>query len=418
MANYTVDVSTSYESETGRRYVSFSPSSATLETGDKLYFRWVAHSGGSEPTRMVVENFTTSAFDSASNLLMEDDNSIPVFRTVQAPTPQSIGLRVVSSSGGNSKTFTAHVSSGVDSTPDPFSLGPDKNNANPNTIYSANWVKILGVSAGTPITISVNSGAETSLDGVNFSTANKTGYLNDTVYTRVVAPPYGQNTAVTLTMNGVTDYWVVNSSANPQNQTKIYFGHLTGDIKLSELAQFFGVLSVVDDHRLTDYYKNNNFVPDITENSNIPASGEIALTNFRDAATSFYFSSAPDNKFMAVNTINAGTQTYYFPFDLGTHWNMGFGVGMNEGSEFKMEFVERWLTGGGGSKVANTDVTIFGTGKSTFSSSNNSFVLQVSAGQAQEKHYEGIVRLSARNIYDDSVITSVDVEYSYFFYNQ
>lgn len=419
MADHTVSISTNYESEGGGFYtISFLPNNATLKTGDKLFFRWVSHTGGNEPTRLTVEGFNTSAFDSGANLLIEDNNSVPVFRTVDTDTTQSVILTVLPSSGNGSKNFTANVSSNIDSTPDTFDLGSPQTQANPGSVYSADFVKVLGVTPATDISVTITNGAETSLDGITFSTAPKIAYLDDVIYTRMVAPPYGQSTTTTLSMNGVTDTWTISTRIDPENGQKLYFGRGTGDVKLSDIASFFGVFDLFADLKLTNYYKNNTLVPDISENSTIPVSGEIKLTNFRGAATSFYFSEFPANKFERVNTLNAGTQTYYIPFDLDTDWNMGFGPGMNDASEFKMEFIEQWLSVGGGNRTANTDVTVFGTGKTSYSLHNNSFVLQVTAGQSVEKHYEGTMRIWARSSFDNNVTAFVDVNYEYFFFNQ
>lgn len=417
MASHTVSVSTHWESEINKMSVIFSPNNANLTPNDRLYFRWVAHTGGNQPSSVSVSGFSASAFTSNANITLTSPNSALQFRTVKNPAPNETDTLSVSTSSGGSKFFTAYVSTGIDNTPNAFSLGNNKTLANPNSTYSANAVKILGVTAGTPITISATNGAQTSLDGVNYSTANKVGYLNDIVYLRMDAYPYGQTRTTTLTMGQTSDTWSIVTRANPQNGQKIYFGHATGDISLSELGEFFGVLNVTYDINLSTYLKNNVFVPIISENANIPSSLPLNLTDFRNAATSFYFDSYPPNKFMVVNTLGVGSQSYYFGIDLGTEWSMGFGAGMNEASEFKMVFLERWLTGTNGIKTANSDVTLFDANSSNYSANNNVFALQVTTGQTVEKRYQGIVRLWAKNRYDPSVEIYADFEYEYFFYS-
>jgi hypothetical protein len=417
MANHTVSVYTNYESESRRHIVTFSPNSASIESGDRLYFRWASHSGGREPSHVSVSGFSSSAFTNTATITLSDDNNASQYKTVKsAPTNQSDAISVAGSSGG-SKTFTANVSNSIDSTPDAFSLGADKTLANPNSMYSAPYVKITGVSAGTAITVSATGGAEVSVDGVNYTTGSKVGYLNDAVYLRMNAYAYGQTRTTTLSLGPTSDTWRVITRSNPQNGQKIYFGHASGDVSLTTIASFFGVVSVVADIKLSTYVRNNNLVPNITENSSIPTSPPISLTQFRNAATSFYFDKFPDNRFMSKNTLGLGTNTYSFGLDFGSGWVMGFGPGMNEGSEYKVQFLERWLTGTNGTRTANSDVTFFGTGKGTYSAANNGFVVQVTTGETVEKHYQGTVRLWARNRYDKSVEIYADYDYEFFFYS-
>jgi hypothetical protein len=417
MANHTVSVSTNYESESRRYTVIFSPNSASLEPGDRLYFRWTSHSGGGEPSHLSVSGFSSSAFTSTSGIQLSDDNSASQFRTVQNyPTEQADSITVSGSSGG-SKTFTAQVTTGVDDVPDSFSLGPNKTLANPNSTYSAPYVRITGVTPATAITVAATNGAEISLDGVNFSTASKVGYLDDPVYLRMDAYPYGQTRTTTLSLNNTSDTWSIVTRMDPQNGQMIQFGHASGDVSLTTVASFFGVLNTVDDIRLTSYIRNNNFVPNITENNGIPTSPPISLTDFRNAATSFYFDKFPPNRFMAVNTSGVGTKTYNFAIDVGAQFVMGFGAGMNEGSEYKVQFLERWLTGTNGTRTANSDVTFFGTGRGTYSAAVPGFVVQVTTGETVEKHYQGTVRLWARNRFDKSVEIYADYDYEFFFYS-
>tara|TARA_R110000744_G_scaffold380568_1_gene503245 strand:- start:23099 stop:24352 length:1254 start_codon:yes stop_codon:yes gene_type:complete len=417
MANYTIDITTNYESETTNYNVVLSSNSETMVSGDNLYFRWVSHTGGSQPASVSVSGFSSTAFTSTTAITLSAANSVAQFRTVKNPPTQQADIITVSGSSGGSKNFTANVSSGIDDVPNAFSLGADKTLANPNSVYSAPYVKIEGVTPATAITISATGGAETSVDGINYSTANKVGYLDDAVYLRMSAGNYGVTKSTTLSLGATSDTWSIITRADPANGQKIYFGHASGDVKLSELALFFGVVNLIDDVKLSSYVKNNVLVPDISENNTIPAALPISLNQFRNAATSFYFDQYPDNRRMVQNTSNLGTNTYNFGLDLGTEWSMGFGAGMNEGSEYKVQFIERWLTGVNGIKTANTDVNFFGTGKETYSASNDGFVVQVTTSETVEKHYQGIVRLWAKNRYDPSVEIYGDFEYEFFFYS-
>jgi len=435
MANHTVNITTEWDSELDDMKVIFTPSSTTLESGDTLTFQWDLHSGGAEPTHLLVSGFDVLAWDpNNNNIQLNDDNSAGQSKTVKVTLPDISDVINVATVGGTSgftgsKNFTAHVSDGIDRDPDQIDLG-SVTNANPNSLYYADAVQLTGVSVGENFTASVSGSGEISRDNISWTTGTLTSLqLNDWVYTRNSAAN-GYDTletinmairhSVTGTVNFTIDDFPITTKIDPALGSVIEFGHLTGPIPLTDLRLFFGALNLFDPVKLSDYLRGGAFVPDLTNigrNTNIADSLPLSLLSFRNAATTFYFEEDPANYWSGpINTSNNPVTSYEHGWDLGTDFEMGFGAGMNEGSEFKHEFRERKVINSSGVTSDDTDVDFIGGNPAIWDSDNNNLLIGLEVPGNIEREYYGTIRFHARNILDTSVEIFTDVDYRWFFY--
>lgn len=108
-------------------------------------------------------------------------------------------------------------------------------------------------------------------------------------------------------------YTIVFGSVGQSNM--MYFGHSTGAIPLSDIRDFFRgppentVYQVLGSQAsISEYYKGGSYVPNITENANIPTSGTIGFSDFRDSATTFSIASLTASKSTFKST-NSSTNT-------------------------------------------------------------------------------------------------------------
>lgn len=109
-------------------------------------------------------------------------------------------------------------------------------------------------------------------------------------------------------------YTIVFGSVGQSN--KMYFGHATGAIPLSDIRDFFRgppestvYQTLGSTASISEYYKGGSYVPNITENANIPTSGTIDFSDFRSSATTFSIESLTASKSTFKSTANTG-QTY------------------------------------------------------------------------------------------------------------
>jgi hypothetical protein len=77
----------------------------------------------------------------------------------------------------------------------------------------------------------------------------------------------------------------------------------TGDIALSQIISEFG-----GPENLIAYYRGGAYVPNISQNANVPTSGIISVTNFYGATTSEVVITAATYSSTATTGNNAGTQ--------------------------------------------------------------------------------------------------------------
>ena len=419
MADYYVDITTTYEFEFGSTSMSISPQSDTLVSGDRLIFRWTNHVGNStgRPSNIIVSSWSSGAWTNQNNVTVTYQGGLTT-RTVKTSPSVSSDSLTLSATNVSNITFTANVSSGIDTTPNNFDLGTPIVSGNPNSYYYADVIKVTGLGSGQSATASASGLARISKNnGVSFFISLSV-QNNDRVITRLQASnAYGDQLNTTINIGGVTDTWYVRTKTDPSSGEIILFGHQTGSIALSEIGEFFGI-DTTQDSTFLDDYRIGNYVPDLSPyNDKITSNASVNLTllDFRGAATSLYWDVSPDNKASSINTIgNGGTFTH--EWSAVNDWLLGFGVGMTDACEYRYAFLSRKKRINGGAVQNTTAITSTSGSDGSYGTGNRQLIIQVTVGNNVEEEYFGTLRFYARNPAYPSVEATVDVDYNWFFY--
>jgi hypothetical protein len=406
-----VQIDTTFEGEgQGFFLVQLSVTSDSFVTGDTLRFRWNSHQGGNQPSSVTISGWNIGSWTN-SNTRTITLGQTSAEKTVRAsPTVSQDALSVATSSGG-SRGFTANVSSGIDITPDPFSLGSVVNSANPNSVYIADVVRITGLGNGQSATASISSpGVISKNNGISYTSGTLSVLNGDRILVKITASnDYGVLLSTRLSIDTEFSDWSVRTINDPSSGQIIAFGRTTGNIALSEIRAFFGGISnTLDDYRI------GAFVPNLSQNSKITSdpNADLALTHFRGAVTSLYFNDPPDNRESSPNTVSSGG-LYFYEWGSGPDWELGFGAGMTDVCEYRYEFVNRKLEQNG-TVVDTTDVTMASASAGTYNTANNSLRINVTVPTNVERHYYGTIRFFARH--PSGVATTTEVTFDWFFY--
>lgn len=319
MANYTITVSSSsfYDPEMGVDYfTSVTPSSRTLQDGDTLTVTYNRQSGGQ--SYVDITGFQSGFWNSSSNQRLYNGGSVT--RTLLASSGTDTLTANFPSGSFPDRNFTITATSSADATPDAFSLGSNITSANRSTQYMGNSVTVSGISTGVTATIS-GSGIFTVNDtnSANANSSSKTVNNGDVVRVWITSSAsYSTAVGTTLNIGGVADYWQVTTVAqpvNPQNGTLIPLGISSGAISMGQLRQFFGdVVYNSNAVSMSDLYKGGYLVPNLTQNSAIPTSGTISLSNFYNAYTSLFWEIEPVSKMVFEDSQGGGGTA-------GVYWN-------------------------------------------------------------------------------------------------
>ena len=395
------------------KQISVSPTTlSNVQDGDEVIFQYIAHynDAGSGAKGVSVEGFNSAYWTNSSDIIISNPGSTQYIKYVKSP-PTSYGSETLSFvydpyNKVVNKTFD--VVNAIDTVPDQFSLGGDATNAYPNNVYAARSVTVSGINATTPISITNGTYAVGSnITANNFTSNSGTVENGDVVAIRGVAPStYNTSKDITLNIGGVTDTWRITTMPTAPPTEIIPLGITSGTIKLkADISDFFGY-SNINLIKLTDYYKGGSYVPNITENANIPSSGTIKLTDFYGAATALYFNQWPSSKQAAVNTggVSGSMElTWQFPTDM----NVAYGVNLYKSCEMRYEIIPD----------ADSDPGIYvmtPTGYATYSSLNDHITLKYNYSSNEEAVLKGVVKVYVKHPKDTDGSKVVTAEFSYF----
>jgi hypothetical protein len=334
-------------------------------------------------------------------------------RTVKSSPSVSSDSLTLSAVNVSNITFTANVSSGIDTEPDDFELGNPIVSGNPNSYYYADTIKVTGLGSGQSATASASGFARISKNnGASFS-INLSVQNNDRILTRLQASSaFGDQRNTIIDIGGVQDTWYVRVKTDPSSGELIQFGRYTGDIKFSDIKLFFGgIFNTLDDYRIGDYVPDLSPYNDkITSNPSV----DLALTDFRGAATSLYWDVSPDNRFDEINTESAGVVTHNYEWTSNVDWLLGFGTGMTDACEYKYQFITRKKNQNG--VITNTgDISSTSGSDGVYSKANRTLMIQVTVGNNVEVEYYGTIRFYAKNP-NSLVEATTEVAFNWFFY--
>jgi hypothetical protein len=103
--------------------------------------------------------------------------------------------------------------SGADATPDPFSF-TDRNNLALSTVYNSNVIRVSGINAPAPISVSGPPGARYMINGVFTSAPGLVKNLDLVQVQAPTAATVSTSVSVRLTIGGVSTTWTATTSAD------------------------------------------------------------------------------------------------------------------------------------------------------------------------------------------------------------
>lgn len=391
--------------------VTFSPN-ITAERGDTIRFNCTGGSG-------IISGFTTTYFTSGASLNLSDGQSgTRVLKTNITSNEVIIGISA-DVSGYTSKSITITIPELQDSTPDPFNIA-DQIDVNPKdqlelfpvTVSGINTTVSASISGGNNSRFMVYSGG-ISREGPYTSVNNITNGDRIYIYT-TAGSQYGDSNTVTLTVGTRTETFDVSVVDQPTVDQIIYLGINSGTIKLEEdIGRFFGYRSRA---YLTDYVRGGEFVPDISQNNNIPKNPPVRLTDFYGSATAFYFIYAPYNQVQTFS-LNGPSGLGYAQWFADVDFVIGFGD-LATVVEYKY-VVEYDVLNGDIYSNENYQLVITSEAGAheTYALDNTWINIEVPTIPDEAQSWIGIVTVYARNSVDTSIEISRQAQFSINYFN-
>lgn len=422
MAIITVTFDTLYETESGVTQQSLTVNNGVYATsgsalrlqvnrGDTIRFRWGSHFGfptstSGRPTRLNVFGLDNAVFNASDadyvalqptygelHLTLPGQSKDINIRSDAAITSDFVRVDAIGVSGYTSSFMLFEVLNPTDDTPDAFDLGPNISGALPGSTVNARPVTVTGINV--PVTVRRISGTSNFAARVNnggwvsLSSSTLTANQGDRVYLRCIASStVGQTFSINFGIGNTSDSWAV-TTGSADSEAFIPLGINSGLIKLSDLRNFFGHAN--NPARLTDYRRGGSLVPNITQNSNVPSSGTIALTDFYGSGLAFGFNDAQliTSQSDDYNTL-AGASTRTLTWSL----NNGFALGPSDGLDDVAQFSYTWAIN---TQFGNSPTLLSQSGSpSTFSNSNRWVSVRLSVGANSEHFCTGTITIRAR----------------------
>ena len=395
--------------------------------GDVLTVTHTNSSPASVPNA-AVGSFSSNQWTSTSAMSISRGSSQT--RTVKTGATNATPNLLVTISGYSSAYIYLNIVSSTDSTPNAFSFS-SVSNAIPGTEYALGQFTVTGINVGVTASASGTAGTKFRVNNGTLSTGSKTVTNNDRVYVYgTSSSSYNTSTSATISIGGVSHTATITTPTSPPEGTRIPIGVSSGAISLDNVRRLFGPSGgspgTYGTAAMSNYYRGGTYVPNITtgtpNNSNIPTSGQISLSNFYNSFTSIFFQSGPNNKYQAMNTTGqAPTATVsWYP---GTDWTMGYGPDMEDLCEYKFVHEVDVLSENIGSLNSAT-LVMNGTSYNLLSSQadrtssygTGSIYITVSAAQNSEAFLVGTITVTARHRVYTSYTISRTMQYNFAVY--
>lgn len=203
--------------------ISFSPSSLTIDVGDRVRLQ----ANGFYNNLSLTASGFASIWSSTANISLSNAGSQSSYKTANSSGSDSISVSMsgldpeLKTTVSDSSSFTITVASAVDTTPNAFSLGSDKTGQALNNYVYSSTATITGINAAATVTIS-GTGAQFQVNGGSWRTSSTTVSNNGTVRVRILTSSTASlnKRTATLTVGGVSDSFAVTTGdAEPVNVT-------------------------------------------------------------------------------------------------------------------------------------------------------------------------------------------------------
>ena len=450
MATYTVNVS--YFS--GSANFNFSQISGgaganasnpiDLQEGDVLQFSCVK--APTDPA-MTIKTFSSAYWTSTADILFTSSGSNS--RTVKTNPTLSASSVGVYTGGNLDDVCYFNVVSSVDTLPDSIDgdLGTNITNANVSQVYEFAGVEITGINNDVTSSVSGDGTPEQKKNtGGTWGTGNITTVENgDVIYVRTtssasyntahtVTLKVGGNVSGTLNTDYVQDQITVTTLVDPLTGTRIPFTPSSGTISMNDISKFHGPGDGLQ-ASLGNYYRGGSYIIDTTtgspNNSGVPTSGSIDIDDFYNSFTTLYFTTAPSNQSINLDT-STTSQTGQMDWSRSAgDWAVGYSPTMYGSVDYRITHeVTQWAGQAGmAAKITQYDFTFAGTttdltntaNHSSFTSAwttstNPSIVVDLAVNVSTEFFITGKVTLEMRHKVQTSYTFSSDFYYNVFIF--
>jgi len=403
MAIFTVNVFYEF-GEGGGISATTTDNLSAMARGD--YLHMYGDFSGPGTNNIYARGFQSGVWTNTADVLLNSgQTTIKRISLSAADGANDIVLFTRTNTTGDSVAITVSV---ADVTPDTFNWN-NVSNVEPNTAINLGSQRLLGFNR--PLGVSVTNGYHLIYRGSRIIYGGSVEN-NDLLEIRTSEfTDYGQSKTVTVSVGSVPSKNIsVAARTGPLIDQLIPLGITSGTIALkASLFNFFGGVSP-SNVKLTDYYKGGNYVPTISQNSAVPTSGQIKLTDFYGSHTAYYFIIPPVGKSVEANTISAA-RTLTLVWDKGfSDWEIGFGAGLEATAQYTLQ-VSVDNNGAG-----TTSPTITGA-SGTFSTANTRITISQTMAQSTERLISGTLTIGARNVIDGTTQSiSRTVDWSLIFY--
>ena len=343
-----------------------------------------------------ISSFSSGFWTSTSNLPVGGNSTATKRRRTDLTDGATDQLRILIN--GISKFITLTYPNPPppsDTVANPFTL-PDVV-VTPKTEF---FIRLTVSGINTTVTATVSNATVT----VNAQPTNRTSspVVNGTRLTLTVAAPLDFRQSKTITIrvgSGPAQSFDVTTEDIFIDNKVVLTKSANESIGLREISQFFGGPSVP---KITDFYPGLAYVPNIIDNEDIPLSGDLSLSDFRNAVTAFYFTTSPYGKAAVFNTLN-GAVRGRLTFQGGDDFEMGYGAFTRINAKFKYS-----ITREDGGNASDVNVVLSaGQNINVFSRQNNTIRLETARTyQNEEKIFFGKLTVFAQHPIDTSRIIS------------
>lgn len=425
MANVNVTLFIRYNQELGTTTAILDPSNPTIYRGDTLVLTLQPQLDASSYVNgVLLYAWDADKWTDSSNAgIFAWGNSITkIARSDAVFGNDQLAIDVYKSNGNAYVEVGIPISAPIDTTPDPFDLGPNISGVQPADRFYASLVTISGITTGVSATVSTTGGSAlfTVNNGLGQTSATVTNGQKIQVYGDA-SSSYSSSITVTLTIGGVSASFVVTTTSTPPAESLIPFPVTSGQVALSQVKAFYGgtdpTLNTIPPSNMRSYLKGAGYVPNISQNSNIPSSGSVALTQFRGSYTTLYFTKLPRSISKNIYT-GGGSVTSSQTWSLGTSgddkFDVGFGPGMRGAVDFSYSIVQDT---GSGKSTGVTLVVASGGSADVYNPGNNYVTVQAPLVTGNsEARYSGTLSINVRSKFSPYPVRTVTCKYFFNFY--
>ena len=247
-----------------------------------------------------IRTFSSAIWTSTSNLVLAPNNSGT--RTVKSSVSQTYNVNLtVEATGCTTRTLYLRIVSAPDTTPNNFSFD-SVTNAIPGNLYCLGYITVTGISTQVNFTGSNGLTATRQIYGAGGSTTGLVSNNQNLYIYATASSSYNTNSQPRLQVGTRTVTGNLTTKANPGDGTLVPFPISSGTISIDSLREFFGPEDAAAS--MSFYYRGGARVPNKTtgtpNNSSIPTSGQISLSQFYSAMTYISFTDEPGNGFIDV----------------------------------------------------------------------------------------------------------------------